>query len=402
MVMQPSNNPDIALAQEWFEALDRWILEHGLCGYDPFDVKQHPFLRAAQPHYLRRKATSALCDFFPGASRRMLHVEPSENPKAHALTALGCLRMFQLTEDESYLDRARGHLDWLRERPAEGYAGLCWGYPFDVFGKGVDTPGGTPVVVVSAIAGSAFLLAYEIAREPGHLEAARSIANFLLDDVPRMEQEDGTVCFGYTPQDRRRVHNASLLAAEHLTRAGAASGETELLEAARPALQFALNRQREDGAWHYGELDDGEPYDEANLRMIDNHHTGFVLRSLHGIYEAAPDKDLKRSLRAGFKFYKTLFGANGLPVSHGAKYPVDIHACAEGILCPSVLSKNLFGAKSLAILSLRTAHAHMRQPGTSAPYYRKYPLFTSRIVYPRWGVAWMYWAIAEYLFHFAK
>lgn len=400
--MQPSNNPDIALTQEWIAALETWINTYGLTGYDPFDVKQHRLLRAAQPHAAPRKVSTALCDFFPNIVRRWLRVTPTENPKAHALTALGALRLFQLTTEQAYLEKALSHLDWLRGHARKGYAGLCWGYPFDVYAKAVDTPRGTPVLVVSAIAGEAFLQAYALTKQERHLEAARSIAAFILRDIPRIEQPDGAFCFGYTPQDRRRVHNANLLAVEHLFRVWSVTGEKEASEAAETALRFTLARQREDGAWHYGEYSEGEPFDAGNLRMIDNHHTGFVLRSLHGIQQVRPEDNVQEALKKGFRYYRTLFTPAGMPRTSRGRYPVDIHACAEGILCPSMLSESVAGGKELATRVLRWTHFRLRDRATSLPYYRKYPGFTSRIVFPRWGVAWLYRGLAEYLFRFYR
>ncbi len=399
-MMKPSNDPDIALAQEWVEQLQRWIQSHGLKGYDPFDIKQHAWIRAAQPYFLPRKITTALCDLFPTLLRKLLRVAPTENPKAHALVALGDLRMYQLTEIQTHLDNALAHLQWLEDHATPGYNGLCWGYPFDIHAKGLDTPKGTPVLVISAIAGEAFVRAHEIAGEKKYLQAARSITEFILKDLPCMRQEDGAACFAYTPNDRRRVHNANLLAAEHLIRVWAFTKEEDLYNAANAALQFSLQHQREDGAWYYGEYDPEEPYEEGNLRLIDNHHTGFVLRSLHNINKVLKDENITEALKKGFSYYKKLFTKGGMPINDYGKYPVDIHACAEGILCPAVLSETLRSAKSLAFLTIRWPHFHLRNFKNGAPWYRKYPFMVSRITFPRWGVAWMYWAITEYLYHF--
>jgi hypothetical protein len=72
---------------------------------------------------------------------------------------------------------------------------------------------------------------------------------------------------------------------------------------------------------------------------------------------------------------------------------VDIHSCAEAILC-------------LAQLSRRYSEAARRLPDTmgwtlremQAPdghfCYRKYPKHTVRVAYMRWGQAWMFWALA--------
>lgn len=393
------NAADLALGQEWLLALDAWIDRHGLCGWDPFDVKQHPWIRAAQSNYLSRKATTLLCDLFPRASRRLLNIAPTENPKAHALAALGKMRLHEMSGEATYLAAARKHLDWLREHATAGYSGLCWGYPFHIKAKGLETPAGTPILVISAIAGEAFLRAYELQGAAADLAAARSIAAFMLGDLPRMEEADGTCCFAYTPGDRRRVHNANLLAVQHLMRTGAACGEDALTAAAEPALQFTLARQHATGAWWYGEWREGEAYERGILHMIDHHHTGFVLRALHAIHRVTRREDVFKAMDRGFHYYKRhLFtGASLMPINGYGHWPVDIHACAEAILCPSVLAPDILAARGMAALSLRWTYWHLRDPQTMAPYYRKYPFFTSKLVCPRWGVAWMYWALAEYL-----
>lgn len=401
MPMQLANDPDLALAQEWIEEIETWIDAHGLKGYDPFDVKQHPLIRAAQPNWFTRKATTALCDLFPMLSRQLLKAAPTENPKAFALVALASLRMYQLTEKPAYLETACGHLDWLRTHAETGWSGLCWGYPFNLKAKGLETGSGTPVLVIGAIAGEAFLRAYEITQDETHLQAAQSIGEFILNELPRMEQPDGTVCFAYTPGDRRRVHNANLLAVQHLIRLWGHTGDDALIVAAEPALQFTLRHQRDDGSWYYGEWDPSEPFERGILHLIDHHHTGFVLRSLHAIQQVRPQPEVQDALDRGFRFYKAhLFqGAYNMPINTYGKYPVDIHACAEGVLCTSVLVNDIPPARKMAALCMRWTHYFLRDYDTGAPLYRKYPFYTARIVFPRWGVAWMYWALTEYLYH---
>lgn len=407
-----SNNPDIALAQEWFADLDRHIAAHGLRGYDPFDIKQHPWLRAAQTRPLLRKASSVLCDVFPTLSRRALHIAPTENPKAFALTALGALRAYQLWHDPRHLALAQETLAWLESNVTPGYAGPCWGYPFDIKAIGLETPRGTPVLVISAIAGFAFLLAHEVTGEARYLNTVRGIAEFIQRDLTPIPEENGAHCLPYTPTDRRRVHNASLLGVELLVRVARLRGEAALLEHALPALRFTLAHQHDDGAWFYGEYRTGEPYERAILEYVDHFHTGFVLRSLHNIAEALPDTHTAEreachaALKKGFNFYKAALhvGHQFQPVNQHAQglvkkqWPIDIHMCAESLLCPSVVKDVVLPARGMAPLCLKWAHWNLRDPATGLPWYRKYPFFTSKITFPRWGTAWMYFALAEYLF----
>lgn len=402
MPLHLTNNRDIHLAQEWIVQLHTWIARNGLTGYDPFDVKAHPYIRCSQSYSLARKATTLGCDLFPVLTRRGLGIPPSLNPKALALTAMGHLRLFQITDDACHLDNGLHTLQQLKEIALTDYAGPCWGYPFPVYGKGVDCPANTPVAVVCAIAGSAFLMAYEITQDEGYLDQACGIVAFFLEDLPRVAPSGDEWCFAYTPKDLRRVHNANLLAIEHIWRTATFVGRKEWIDETRPALLFTLKGQHANGAWPYGAWCPGEPFEGGLMTLIDHHHSGFVLRSLYAIYQVEPTGLLLELLHKGYSFYRTLIRQNGMPISAHAAYPVDIHACAEGVLCNSVLSECMPGAFNHAAAVLRWTHVHLRRWPDGAPWYRKYPFFTSRIVFPRWGVAWMYRALAEYLYMHSK
>ena len=384
--------------QAWLNQLTAWIDANGLTGYDPFDVKQHPLIRACQLYKWPRRATTALSDAVPVLLRIALGIAKTDNPKAYALVAHGSLRMFQATGDSRHLERAEEMLQWLLDHPSPGYAGLCWGYPFDVFAKGLDTPRNTPIGVVCAIAGEAFALAHALTDKAAYNDAVVSIAGFFLTDIPRMA-DGGTYCFGYTPKDRRRVHNANLHAVAHLYRATHVSGDLQYQQAAEPALEFSLRGQRADGAWPYGEWDPSEPFERGLMTIVDHHHTGFVLRSLDEIERCAPSQGLAAAIERGYGYYRdNLFLPNGMPVLEHAKYPVDIHACTEAILCPCALAHRFDDALELAGQSLSWTWRHMRNPATGVPYYRYFPIFTSKLLCTRWGVAWLHAALAEYVF----
>ena len=398
MPLRLTNDRDIHLAQEWILQLHAWLRRHGLVGYDPFDIKAHPWISGIQHRPLLRKGSTALCDIFPTLSRWLLRIQPAINPKALALTALGHLRLHQITGDAVHLENGLDTLEQLSHLAVPGHAGPCWGYPFPVRATGLDCPAYTPVSVVCAIAGEAFLLAHEITRDQSHLDTALGIAAFFLEELPRIPCENGAWCFAYTPVDRRRVHNANLLAAEHIVKTAERAGNAVMGEEVRPAVAFSLAAQREDGAWPYGASGAGEPYEPKLMGLVDHHHTGFVLRALYGINSVLPSPELSGALKKGYRFYRTLIRPDGTPINAYGTWPVDIHACAEGILCNSVLAELRPGAIDAALLVMRWTHYNMRDPRDGAPRYRAYPFFTSRIVFPRWGVAWMYRALAEYLF----
>lgn len=397
MPLIPSNDPDIALAQEWLGELERWLAAHSTRGFDPFDVKAHPLLRSVQTRPFARRAGTVICDAFPHATRRWLHIQPTENPKTHALLALGRLRLHQITGDAEPLAAARDNLDWLRANGTPGWSGLCWGYPFPVYGAGVNLAAGSPVTVVSAIAGEAFLLAHALTGAEEDRAAAESIARHFLADLPRRGATERSHCFAYGPEDGRAVHNANVLAAQHLLEVAVLTDDEAMARAALKAVQFTLDAQRPDGAFPYGATLPGDQHETALMELVDHHHTGFVLRSLAAINRHAESRVIKASLKRGYDFYRGLMDKGGCPRAEHGIYPVDIHACAEAILCHATLDREFMGARQQSTLALRWAWSLMRDTRDGAPYYRKYKGFTSKMAYPRWGVAWMYRALAEYL-----
>ena len=404
MPLRLSNKPEIHLAQEWIAQLHLWIRHHGLTGHDPLDIKAHPFLRRLQESPYLRRITTLFCDMHPTAVRRILGIAPTLNPEALALAAMGHFRLYKLTNDTEHQEHGLETLQQLRDHALSDHEGLCWGYPFALRGVGYDIPPHEPATAITATAGEAFLLAHDATGDTAHLQAARDVATFMLESLPRLKgntQEtdvDDTWCFGYAPGDTRRIHSANVLAVAHVIRTAARLEEEQWNHTVAPALQFSLARQRDDGSWPYGDYIKGEPHDPKRMRVADHHHTGCMLRALHAVHEAHPDEAVRTALEKGVRFYRTLIRPDGRPIRGRVPWPVDIRACAEGMLCPVQLGSTMPGWKNTSLLVMRWAHRRLRDKTTGAPWARRHPLFVSRIVYPCWGVAWMYYALAEYLY----
>ncbi|HDP34548.1 MAG TPA: hypothetical protein ENN29_05505 [Candidatus Hydrogenedentes bacterium] len=400
MPLRLSNKPEIQLAQEWIARLHDWIKRNGLIGYDPFDARAHPLLRAVENKPRLRKLSVLACDLFPKLSRRLLRITPTLNPQALALVGMGCMRLHQITGDPIFMDNGLDRLRQLRECALRGHQGLCWGYPFARGGRAYETPANTPAAVPTAIAGQAFLLAHEITGDAAHLSAARQIAEFFLHELPRIETADENAwCFAHTMTDRRRIHHANLSVVEHVLRAAARADNEDWPKQAAPALRFSIAAQHNDGAWSYGEHAPGDPFEAKLLRHIDHHHTGATLRALRAIHDIAPDAALETALEKGVRYYRRLIRPDGRPLKGRVPWPVDIRACAEGIMCPVMLGEFMPGGNAAALLVLRWTHRRLRDTATGAPWHRKYPFHTARMTYPRWNVAWLYRALAEYLYH---
>ncbi len=321
--------------------------------------------------------------------RRAFGVQPQYNAKALALFAGGYLNLYKRF-GEKYLEKALKALKWLMDNHSRGYSGYCWGYPFDWMSR-IFIPKVTPSIVVSCIVANAFLDAYEILRDEKYLNVAKSVCNFLLNDLNIDVVNEDMVCFSYTPLDHFHVHNANLFGASLLARVFKHTQREEYGKLAEKALKFTVFHQNSDGSWYYW-----APPDKL-LYRIDNYHTGFNLEHLYVIKEVLKDRfRYDKNLEKGAAYYrKNLFVKETVPkMESNSIHPIDIHNAAQGIITFSTLQKMnpQYGkiAEKIAkwtILNMRDMDGYF--------YYRIYRHRIARAPYVRWGQAWMLYALAR-------
>jgi hypothetical protein len=370
-----------------------WLENNGWAGYDPYDIRSTSLYFCLNRNRFSSAGYKALSILFPQAIRQLFKVKLTINAKAVALLAHAYLDLYASTHDNYALEKAQKALTWLLENPCKGYHGLCWGYPFDWDTK-TFIPANTPSVVVTSIACEAFFRAFELLNSidnntSSYSKAVYSCAEFVSHDLQRDNISSDMLCFSYTPIDLWHVHNANIFAALTLTRALKLSPNSEWEALSQYAVNYTLFEQRVDGAWPYwGSQDNG-------LFLIDHYHTGFILRSLDQINRYQQIPGLPKALEKGFSFYqKHLFTTGNLPkYSENSIYPIDIHGCAEAVLCLTQFSHHnvelLHQAQHIAywiIHNMQAADGHF--------YYRKYPLLTIRFPFVRWAQAWMLRALA--------
>lgn len=273
----------------------------------------------------------------------------------------------------------------------EGFSGACWGYNFDWQSRNFFAPRGTPTIVPTAFAARALVESAKEFSDEEYLSKARSVCNFILQDLRRTEATGEEVCFSYSPQDNTRIFNASLLAAEVLAGVGVLTRESELVEYAEKAARFVVNHQKPNGSWPYGT--------EGNQDWVDNFHTAFVLFSLHRIIKAGVlDPAFEESLRRGYKYWKeTFFLADGWPKYYsGNPYPGDAHAGASAIVTFLELSELDRDSHRRAEEVARWTIDNLRD-AQGFFYYQKRRFYTVRTPYMRWSQAWMLYALARLL-----
>ena len=269
----------------------------------------------------------------------------------------------------------------------------------------------------TAFAARALCEAAEVLSRDEYLPFARTICDFILNDLNRSEETNDEVCFSYSPLDRTRVFNASLFAGETLATVGKLTGEQSLIDWANRAAIYVVRRQQEEGSWAYGA--------DSHQTWSDNFHTAYILLSLARIMEssqvgkgglpppcvidrereqaALPNlrggivaPDFESALHRGYEFWtERFFLANGWPKYFPDRlYPADIHSAASAIAVLVELRGRIPGTVMLAqkiadwaIENLRDAHGFF--------YYQRRRFCKVRIPYMRWSEAWMLYALAR-------
>src|SRR5919112_6020464 len=246
--------------EEVYERAREWARARDYAGRDPFDALNSRLFQAT-PFKRSRLARLAWTQAFkrsPLSPRALALVPAGRNSKGTALFALAALSRLRATRAEGHAAEARSLLEDLLAARVPTRSGAAWGYNFDWQGRAFYAPRGTPTVVPTAFAVRALVEATQVLDTPGeegtvsegvwpYLTAATSACRFILDKLNRSDETDEEVCFSYTPLDRTRVFNASLLAGEALAAAGAVTGPKTWPDYALRAARYVVRRQRADG-----------------------------------------------------------------------------------------------------------------------------------------------------------
>jgi hypothetical protein len=384
--------------------LERWVENNGWAGYDPFDIIGTNWYRAllrgrSLPARLINRVPFSVIRRYPHAARKLAGVE-AINSKGMGLFVAAFCRLFQATGNEAYLARAKECANWLLAHPSQGYPGLSWGYPFD-WQSVVFIPKGTPSVVVSTAVGDGLWHLARLTGEAVYKDACLEICRFILEGLNQTEIDNDTLCFSYTPLDNFLVHNANLFAAEYLARLGQDTGRLDWRDTGIRAGNFALREQNEDGSIFYW----AKEQNQNVPNHLDCFHSGFEIRCLWGLWAATGDRRFREAALKYFRFFQKSYIAEDGAVMTGPNvvYPVDIHSCAEALICPAVLrdelpeqTSNLISRALPWILKL------MQNKDGSFAYMALAENRVDRTPYLRWGQAWMLRALAEVEFVFGS
>jgi hypothetical protein len=360
-------------------------------GYDPYDALNSPVFEK-WPFSSSRVLRIAVTQLFrrsPANLRSAFAVPKTQNAKALALF-LSTFAILDAAGEQEYRPQADHLIERLKELRSHDPLYWSWGYSFPWQTRTVLVPSRTPNLVCTVFVAAALLDAYERYGIRECLELSASAAEYIIDKLYWYEGES-VAGFAYPlPTVHNQVHNANLLAAALLCRISRYTEERKFLVPALRAARFSVSRQKEDGAWHYGE--------GPSQSFIDNFHTGFNLCALHTMKHQLRSDEFSINIDRGFRYYRDHFylKSGGVRYFHDKTYPIDMHAVAQSIITPTVLSDGVQSYLDMASSVFEWAIEYMWDKDGYF-YYRMLRTGTIRIPYMRWSEAWMVLAIAHLL-----
>lgn len=362
-------------------------------GYSKFDALNSPFLNwlSFRNKWLRLIYTQLVKEL-PFNIRPILRIKKLRNPKGIALFARAYLFLYQKTHNLEYLNKGEALVQWLLENPSLKCKNLCWGYNFIWQNTIFLQDKFEPNAVVTVFVGEAIIHAYRITGEKEYLNAARSVANFIVDELPILFDSNDERAIAYVLRNvDAAVLNNQVLTGAYLVKVWKHVGEQKLLDIAKRQINYTVNRRTKYNAWYYT-----YPKEKSYIKH-DNYHTGGILDGLLEFYEETGNDTYLEPYWKGLEYYqKKLFELNGAPRwMNNKRYPFDIHGSSQGIISfkkasrydPSFLPQaEMIADWAIENLYRKEAHDFAYRQGRFLKW--NYSLM-------RWCNAWMARALAE-------
>lgn len=384
------------------ESFARWLRRAGYTSYDQYDFWATAYGVWSKGLYYRYGTLASplvlpllVADRLWPSSRRWF-CSPSRFPIADAHYLMGFLALYRAGGEPTYLDAARSLADALFASSIPGFSGYCWGYPFDWQNKRGLWKRGTPLVTSTPYVFDAFMELFAATGDPSHREVARSIAEFVANDIHDTPVGNGRAA-AYTPFDTSQVINASAYRAACLAQAVARLNVDRYRGIAAANVRFVIEHQRPDGAWSYSAND---PRDQ----FVDHFHTCFVIGGLYRAYQALGDPAILHAVERGYTYYRErLFYLDGRPrpfaeqdgrISH---HRLELYDHAEALqlallLRHAVPSEALAASMTTQLLALQTPQGFF-VTRISAGGLR------TCVPYHRWAQSQAFCALARYHEH---
>ncbi len=384
------NRQDLAKAIERsLDALERWVEDHGYCGYEPFDGLSSFLRPLTRGNVFLERLLQQTIRQSPVNLRPLLGVKPLESTKGRGYMGWGFLDRYRLSHSDIYKRKTLDSLDWLKEHKSPLYPQYSWGNSFPYASRSLRIGVDEPTIVWTSLIGQVFLEAYETFGREEDLDVIESITRWTLD-LP-VEPTPRGLCLSYVAFQQKSIHNSNMLGAAFLAGAARHIENVRALEVAKEAMLYSCSRQLPDGGWYYGE-------DRAN-QWIDNFHTGYNLCSLKWYISASGDSDFDENLSRGLRYYtNAFFEEDGRPrYYHNRTYPVDIQCASQSIDTLALFSDDVPECLGLACRVAEWTINNM-QDKDGHFHYRIYPGgIRAKMPMMHWGQATTYKALARLL-----
>jgi hypothetical protein len=371
----------------------------GFCKFDA--LNSPPLERWFGGNALARLVVTQIVNRVPLPLRDWVRVEKLRNPMGVGNFVRGywnCAATGAL-DPEHARAQALQLSEWLLQHASarlgayEG-RGTAWGYHFPWQSPGFFAPRHSPNCYVTVLCAEALLCTYQETRQERWLDAARGACEFILRELPILEEDGERKCIGYVQQGPKwKVININSVSAGLLAKVGAECGEAEYLSQARRMLNWTVAKAKPNHSWNYT-----EPFEQSRIGP-DNYHTGGILDGIHDYMAASGDRSFLGAFERGLDFYqRELFTPDMAPKWRDTRpYPHDIHGCAQGTLtfcnASSLDSRHL----ATALRCIEWAAANMYSSDRHYFYYQKRKHFTWKINLMRWNNSWMFLAMSAYL-----
>jgi hypothetical protein len=361
---------------------------HGWMGPDPYDgLNATRFISLPRRSVLGRRVVMQVVKRSPIDLRPLLGIAPTRNAAAVAW-AVSAYATGSFLPAELQRDRLRETTRLLLSMRLPDWEEACWSYPFDTQSRVFFYAKTDPNTIATSFAGMALLDAFEATGEEELLDSARSVARFLVANVPQTPDPPGAR-FGYLVGDQSPIHNANTHVCALLARL-VAHGEEASLNRIREGLSWTIERQRADGSWPYGERED--------LDWVDNFHTGYVLDALRTCADASVDSRAEPAWRRGLDYWRAnLFGEDGLPKYYDSEpYPIDAQCAAQGIQTLALASLHEPSCLDQAWKVFDWTMDNMRRED-GLFYFQRRRYWVNRVPHMRWAETCMYLALVHLL-----
>jgi hypothetical protein len=375
------------------QSLEAHLRREQYRGYDPYDALTSPLFRLPvlrSSKWIRLVAQQAL-KRFPYNMRPLLGIRKGYNPVSLAFVLEGCAYLAHADPEGSDAYRERAH-DLVNElgRVRSSGSGACWGYDFPWEARYGSLAAGTPTIVATGLVSNALFTSYRLLGIEEAVALCEGAARFVLEDVPRLADVDGTFCWAYFPGDDQRVLNATMKGVRICAQVYSLTGDESYLRPAAETARYVASQQRADGSWSYSV---GDP-----RAWTDNFHTAYVLDAFDEYQRHSGDDQFQEVLQRGWRYYRQTFLAEeAIPKYYADQlFPIDATACAQTILtlCRFEDVEAATRVAQWAVEKMQCDDGHFA--------YQQRRRRLVRIPYMRWSSAYMFLALARVLFAHAE